>query len=304
MDQKRTLWIVAVAGIFLLVVFGAAVILSSAPAESARTIAAVERTDRTATGWTAAPTSPASTSAIPAPTVAFPPDTPDTPPRAELEPSAHTDVSSETVTRVNDMTVIAQNTTVYGLPQQPTQPAALTHDATTINLNTIQRPEPPASVTPTNDAGAQAMAHARTVAPASPATPAPSREATPSSQPAPAAARRTEAQTQPAATKTPAAPKTAATPKAPQPVTTTQFWVQAAAYTSKKSADNAIVVLDENKIPANIFTYQDAKGRLFYRVRVGPYVTKTEAEYWRTRIARIDTFETANSYVTSTTTTQ
>jgi cell division protein FtsN len=84
----------------------------------------------------------------------------------------------------------------------------------------------------------------------------------------------------------------------------TQYWVQVAAYGSKKAAEAARSVLDENRIPADIFTYEDNKGKLFFRVRVGPYTTKSEAEYWRTRINKIDTFAKAESYVTSTTKTE
>ena len=81
----------------------------------------------------------------------------------------------------------------------------------------------------------------------------------------------------------------------------TQYWVQVAAYSNKKGAENARSILDENRIPSDIFTYKDNKGNLFYRVRVGPYTTKSEAEYWRTRINKIDEFSKAESYVTSTT---
>ena len=81
----------------------------------------------------------------------------------------------------------------------------------------------------------------------------------------------------------------------------TQYWVQVAAYGSKKAAEAARSVLDENRIPSDIFTYKDNKENLFYRVRVGPYTTKSEAEYWRTRINKIDEFAKAESYVTSTT---
>ena len=84
----------------------------------------------------------------------------------------------------------------------------------------------------------------------------------------------------------------------------TQYWVQVAAYSNKKGAENARSVLDENRIPSDIFTYKDNKGNLFYRVRVGPYTTKSEAEYWRTRINKIDAFSKAESYVTSTTKTE
>ena len=55
------------------------------------------------------------------------------------------------------------------------------------------------------------------------------------------------------------------------------------------------------KIPADIFTFEDNKNKLFYRVRIGPYTTKSEAEYWRTRIIQIDEFSKAESFVTSTT---
>ena len=82
----------------------------------------------------------------------------------------------------------------------------------------------------------------------------------------------------------------------------TQYWVQVAAYSNKKGAEGARTILDENKIPSDIFTYRDNKDKLYYRVRVGPYTTKSEAEYWRTRIIKISDIDNANdSYVTSTT---
>lgn len=85
---------------------------------------------------------------------------------------------------------------------------------------------------------------------------------------------------------------------APVSVETTKYWVQCAAYTSKKTADAARSKLDENRIPAEVFTYQDGKSNLFYRVRVGPYTTKSEAEYWKNRISQIDSFKSAQSYIT------
>ena len=59
--------------------------------------------------------------------------------------------------------------------------------------------------------------------------------------------------------------------------------------------------MDENKIPSDIFTYTDTKNNLFYRVRIGPYTTKSEAEYWKARIEEIDFFKTSQCYVTTTT---
>ena len=78
------------------------------------------------------------------------------------------------------------------------------------------------------------------------------------------------------------------------------FWVQAASFANKNGADAARSVLDENKIPADVFTYKDGKGKVFYRVRIGPYVTKSEAEYWRTRVGQINDFKSGESYITQT----
>lgn len=80
----------------------------------------------------------------------------------------------------------------------------------------------------------------------------------------------------------------------------TVYFVQVGAYSHKKGAENARSVLQENKISADIFTYPDKKGNVWYRVRIGPYTTKSEAEYWRTRIIQIDTFAKSESFVTST----
>ena len=87
-----------------------------------------------------------------------------------------------------------------------------------------------------------------------------------------------------------------------KPITTvTSYWVQAASYSSKKNADEARSILDENKIQCEVFTYKNSKGTLYYRVRVGPYTTKSEAEYWKKKIDSIPQFAKSGSYVTSTT---
>ena len=90
----------------------------------------------------------------------------------------------------------------------------------------------------------------------------------------------------------------ASTTKAASPVT--RFWVQVAAYSNKKTAENARSVLSDKKINSDIYTYEDNKSKLFYRVRVGPFTTKSEAEYWQSKIVEIADFSKAGSYVTST----
>lgn len=83
----------------------------------------------------------------------------------------------------------------------------------------------------------------------------------------------------------------------PAPVTH-KFWIQAGSYSSKKNAEEARNALSAEKIASEIFTYTDSNGTLFYRVRVGPYTTKSEAEYWQSRIALIDKFSSSKTYIT------
>ena len=97
----------------------------------------------------------------------------------------------------------------------------------------------------------------------------------------------------------PAAKKTEA--KAPAKVERIpdRFWVQAASYNAKKNADEARTVLEQKKIQCEVFTFTDAKGTLYYRVRVGPYTTKKEAEYWKKKIDEIPLFSKNGSFVTN-----
>lgn len=83
----------------------------------------------------------------------------------------------------------------------------------------------------------------------------------------------------------------------PAPITH-KFWIQAGSYSSKKNAEEARNALSAEKIASEIFTYTNSNGTLFYRVRVGPYTTKSEAEYWQSRIALIDKFSSSKTYIT------
>ena len=97
----------------------------------------------------------------------------------------------------------------------------------------------------------------------------------------------------------PAAKKTEA--KAPAKVERIpdRFWVQAASYSAQKNADEARSVLEQKKIQCEVFTFTDAKGTLYYRVRVGPYTTRKEAEYWKKKIDEIPLFSKNGSFVTN-----
>ena len=77
-----------------------------------------------------------------------------------------------------------------------------------------------------------------------------------------------------------------------------KYWIQAGSYSSKKNAEEARSALSAEKIASEIFTFTDANGNLFYRVRIGPYTTKSEAEYWQSRVALIEKFSGAKTYIT------
>lgn len=87
---------------------------------------------------------------------------------------------------------------------------------------------------------------------------------------------------------------------APASTPVPSFWVQAASYTTKKNADEARAALEASSLPCEVFTYKDPNtDKLYYRVRVGPYTTKSEAEYWQAKISAMDYFKGSSSYVTN-----
>lgn len=271
MEQKRTLWIIAAAGMFLLVVLGAAFILYSPAQRSAPSVIAqnyqtqVPAADRNGSGWTNVPPAYNGT----------------------LLPPAYDGGE----VRAKELTVISDNTVVY---------AKDSAEGTTIDLNALKtaaeqnvvQPNPQNINITVNLP--EAKYEQVTVAPAETSVKAPVENVKPAV---------TEKPVQKASVaRAPAPAKPQPAPKAETKVVEKkidQYWVQAAAYSNKKTAETARSVLDNNKIPADIFTYQDAKGKVFYRVRVGPYTTKSEAEYWRTRIVKIDEFAKSESYVTA-----
>lgn len=307
MEQKRTLWIMAAVGVFLLVVLGAALILYSPTARSSQTIATVSPSNKqTSNGWV---------SLAPAENETTIPQTkmPATEVLSEQTneiPQQNVINSEEKITRVAELTVYADKTTIISnnpnemnnvvaavpssVPEQET--AEQTHhtvinNTTTIDINPVISEKP--VVTPKNELTKNTIeTTSKKVAEKSVVRQIAKKEVSkPVSKPKKVTSTK-------ATTSTTATAKVTKTPAKPKVV---QYWVQVTSLKSKKSAENAREVLDENKITADIFTYKDKKDQLFYRVRVGPYTTKSEAEYWQSKIAKIDTFASSSSYITSTT---
>ena len=307
MEQKRTLWIMAAVGVFLLVVLGAALILYSPTARSSQTIATVSPSNKqTSNGWVSlAPAENETTipqTKMPA-TETFIEETNEVPQQNVIN-------SEEKITRVAELTVYADKATIISnnpnemnnvvaavpssVPEQKT--AEQTHhtvinNTTTIDINPVISEKP--VVTPKNELTKNTIETTSKKVAEKPVVKQVAKKevSKPVSKPKKVTSTKATTSTTTTAkvTKTPAKPKVV------------QYWVQVTSLKSKKSAENAREVLDENKITADIFTYKDKKDQLFYRVRVGPYTTKSEAEYWQSKIAKIDTFASSSSYITSTT---
>ena len=274
MEQKKTLWIIAAVGVFLLVVLGVPAILhypSRNPVPAYASISPVEKS-KTNSGWTK--------------------------PAADVSAPLNQDL---TAAKVNDLVVLADNATVYS-PNATTPASSVSSDgSTTIDLNALKNEiisETQVASQPQNINITVNLPETKATEETKPAKTEVAKAETPKVE-APVTAKPVKEKV----TKAPAQTKVAAQP-APAPKAEpkkTQFWVQVAAYSNKKGAEGARTILDDNKIPSDIFTYRDNKDKLYYRVRVGPYTTKSEAEYWRTKIVKIKEIDNANdSYVTST----
>ncbi|MBP5520255.1 MAG: SPOR domain-containing protein [Treponema sp.] len=307
MEQKKTLVIIASVGVFLLIVLAPLIIKHSPSNNRSHEIAGINPVEKIPAqkGFTKNTE-----------TITLNPQPVEVPQNLQ-EPQT---------SKVNDLVVISDNTTVYS--QNLTTPNLPASEATTIDLKDLKhellsekdstpqnqninitvnipetkketiidttkttKPSAPAAVAKADSVPAKENSNTvKTVKKAEQKTAKPEKTTEPKPKAAPKAK---------ASTKAPAQTVTAA-PK-PEPKKT-QFWVQVAAYSNKKGAEEARSILDENKITSDIFTYRDSKEKLYYRVRVGPYTTKSEAEYWRTKIAKISAIDHASdSYITSTT---
>lgn len=290
MEQKRTLWIMAAVGVFLLVVLGAALILYSPTARSSQTIATViPSNNNNSSGWVSLAPSEADISSQPKmPTTdSFISDSNTTTQSSQIN-------IDEKVARVAEVTIYTDKATIINnkgseianieqVPVPPVQPTqTIINNTTTIDINPVEQKVSP--VTPKNEYAKNMMKKVAT-------TEKPVVKQEPKTQ------KKVATTVKPTTTKKATTTVTQTTEK-PK---TIQYWVQVTSLTSKKSAENAREILEANKISADIFTYKDKKDQLFYRVRVGPYTTKSEAEYWKSKIAKINNFESSASYITSTT---
>lgn len=109
----------------------------------------------------------------------------------------------------------------------------------------------------------------------------------PVSRPAATAVSPAPARTQ--TTRTPAAAVQAPKPPAPARVYN-DYWVQTGSFSAKVRADNVKENLGMKGINS-VIEVRNVNNKTMYRVRVGPYTSQNEAEYWLSLIQSIDGFE-------------
>lgn len=283
MEQKRTLWIVAAVGVFLLVVLGAALILYT-PQSKQATIAnsRVTNSSTASNGWISlAPSAPLQTSTNTDEKVEEEKD--NVLPEKEIPNPAKTELRTE------EVNIYAENANVYS---EKTELNKLGENAT-VKAETSEKPTTIVLTEPEKTAEAKASKPEVS----KPRSNVAVKNSVSEKQKTPA---KPEHKNTAKTAKTGQNKSVPAKPSVKEPEIV-QYWVQVSALTSRKSADEARNKLGENQITADVFTYTDNKKQLFYRVRVGPYTTKSEAEYWRTKISKIDSFQNSSSYITSTT---
>ena len=285
MEQKKTLWIALSACGFLLAVFGAATLLFSSRSDKDMLASSLKNSD----------------SLYVAP------------------PPAHTASSTNTAPVQDAFTVVGQNTpsvtsslgipaegvtdtdngytSAAGVYQPSTTSTAQANTAFTVengpvttDIDTLKNGTDTPAVTPKNEKAKQDIQQT---------TAAKKTESTPAKKTAAGSSKASSAKTEKKSSGSSTAKAAPAPAKQGSGTTSTAapYWVQVSSYAATKNADEARAELDKNQIPCEMFTFTK-DGKLYYRVRVGPYTTKKEAEYWKQRIDSIDMFKGAGSYVT------
>jgi cell division protein FtsN len=284
MDQKRILWIVAASGLFLLVVVGVALFLASPKTLDQQNLGSLQATGNT---WIKGEVkNPELYSATETENIVSIETNDSINDSATQDNKTLQTVMDENKTiTVDTVTLIAGTTNVY--TQNPSSKAEESSESNTtiVTLPTVSKEQSKSqNVTVTS------------VAPKTQTTNAEECVETPKVSATSNTAKTTTKTTTASSSKTTSS-KTVTESK---PVAD-QFWVQVASFTGKKNAEDARAALLEEKINSEIFTYKDSKGVIYYRLRVGPYTTASEAEYWNSRIKLIDQFAGTSSYVVNST---
>ena len=315
MEQKKTLWIIAAVSVFMLVVMGAAMIIYKPATGASRKVASikpVEKTVQTQTqsqsGWTNS--TPAETAVTSSPQVSDMFVVSENTTVLDLgQANASNAAAPENQSTTIDLNALKRELAAdAALAQTNPQNINITVNVSDKN-NSAKVEEPPVVLTTDYYTGKakeaeeyeKATAVKKTeTAPKAAVAKGPSTGSGTAGKGTGTAGKSSGSAGKSSGTAGAAKAAPAKSSTATKTAAVTRFWVQVAAYSNKKTAENARSVLSDKKINSDIYTYEDAKSKLFYRVRVGPFTTKSEAEYWQSKIVEISDFSKAGSYVTST----
>jgi DedD protein len=252
MEKKKLLLVSVSVGLFLVIVIGASILVFS-PGESLQ-----------AANVGPAPIAPG------APVAVLPPPPPPAPPPVEIVQERPLEnviyINGENaenavrVERLND----GNTRTIINIPSPHENVISVT-------------PVIPEQAAPGQAAPAQQSAPAKP-APATAQKSAPAKTA-PAAVPKSAPAKAAPAKAAPAAAQKSAPAKSDAA-----------WWVQTGSYSRKAYADNAKQFLIGKGINSVIMD-SSVGGKIYYRVRVGPYTSQNEADYWLSLIKTIDGME-------------
>ena len=78
------------------------------------------------------------------------------------------------------------------------------------------------------------------------------------------------------------------------PRKTADYWIQTGSYKSQSRAEELVALLESKGLGSRVFSYA-AKGDTFYRVRVGPYSNKGEADKFLALVKQVQGLE--SSYI-------
>jgi DedD protein len=139
--------------------------------------------------------------------------------------------------------------------------------------------------TPATGRAAASTAAPRTAARTTPAASAPAVSAAPAARTSPAASGRSAPST--ASARSSSAPAKTATQSS---ASLNNYWVQTGSFSTQTRAEGAKEMLVSKGITP-IIENRDVNGKIFFRVRVGPYTSRNEADYWLSLIKTINGFE-------------
>ncbi len=282
MEQNRVLWIVGAVGAFLLVVVGAALLLYSPSQNADASMTSIENLDST---WVSQ--EPLNLAAVQPEQNTLNNTAPGLDP---LQPNPGTTPLSQTGMQSGDEQI---PNSVQSLNVYSGQTTVISGQTTAIDLNDITRVSGSPSAVHTQDSPINTLVQNNAGG---------SQVKTDAEQGAVKQSSSTLKQTS-SQVNTPAKTSSAKTDSvkasAAVKAVSDKYWIQAASFTSKKNAEDLKTQLASEKINSEIFTFTDADSVMYYRVRVGPYSTKTEAEYWQNRIALVDKLSSAKTYITN-----